>query len=284
MKFSAAGTLLWAITLSTTMAADVLQKFEGCTRVEVEWADGDSFPVKFPDGQTRTVRLYGADCLEMHVQGDESNARRLRDQRRYFGISDISVAKTQGVKAKEETTKLLEKPFTVWTSFADGRGDARYNRIYAFVTTAAGDDLTAALVKLGMARAYGVVRAGPDGKSAEEWRDELKDLELQAAKLGKGAWSFTDWEKLPGARKEARAEEAEISVAQNGKRTDNTKPLDPNKAARDELMTLPMIGEKTAAAIIEGRPYKAIEELSRVQGIGPKTLEKLKPFLEIGPS
>lgn len=278
--------LLMAAWLSgglSTMAAEVLQKFEGCTRVEEKWSDGDSFPVKFPDGQTRTVRLYGVDCLEMHVQGDESNARRLRDQRRYFGIADITVAKAQGEKAKLETAKLLSNPFTVWTAFADGRGDGRFNRIYGFVTISSGEDLSSTLVKLGLARAFGVVRAGPDSKAGEKWRDELKDLELQAAKLGKGAWEFTNWEKLPEERKEARAEEAEIAEAQNGKMIDNGKTLDPNKAARDELMRLPGIGEKTADAIIEARPYRSVDDLGKVQGIGPKSLAKLKPFLEIAP-
>ncbi len=273
----------WLGGLLGSMAADVLQKFEGCTRIEEKWADGDSFPVKFPDGQTRTVRLYGVDCLEMHVQGDDSNARRLRDQRRYFGIADINVAKAQGEKAKLETARLLDKPFTVWTAFADGRGDGRYDRIYAFITTPGGEDLSAALVKLGMARAFGVVRSGPDAKSGEEWRDELNDLELQAAKLGKGAWAFTDWEKLPEERKQARAEEAEIAAAQNGKMVDNGQKLDPNKAARDELMKLPGVGEKTADLIIEARPFQTIDDLGKVQGIGPKSLAKLKPFLEIAP-
>lgn len=265
------------------LAAEVLQKFEGCIRIEERWADGDSFPVRFPDGQTRTIRLYGVDCLEMHVEGDESNARRLRDQRRYFGIADITVAKAQGEQAKLETARLLDKPFTVWTAFADGRGDGRFNRIYAFVTTSGGEDLSSALVKRGLARAFGVVRSGPDGKGGEEWRDELKDLELQAAKLGKGAWAFTDWQKLPEERKQARAEEAEIAQAQNGKMLDEGKPLDPNKAARDELMNLPGIGEKTADAIIEARPFRTIEDLEKVQGIGPKSFARLKPFLEIEP-
>ncbi len=273
----------WLAGGLSTMAAEVLQKFEGCTRVEEKWSDGDSFPVKFPDGQTRTLRLYGVDCLEMHVEGDDSNARRLRDQRRYFGIPEITVAKTQGEKARAEAARLLQKPFTVWTAFADGRGDGRFNRIYGFVTTSSGEDLSSTLVKLGLARAFGVVRAGPDGKAGEEWRDELKDLELQAAKLGKGAWAFTNWEKLPEERKEARAEEAEIAEAQNGKMIDDGKTLDPNKAARDELMKLPGIGEKTADAIIEARPYRSVDDLGKVQGIGPKSLAKLKPFLEIAP-
>lgn len=283
MRISLVLMAAWLCGGAHSKAAEVLQKFEGCTRIEEAWSDGDSFPVKFPDGQTRTVRLYGVDCLEMHVQGDESNARRLRDQRRYFGIADITVAKAQGEKAKLETAKLLSKPFTVWTAFADGRGDGRFNRIYGFVTLSSGEDLSSTLVKLGLARAFGVVRAGPDSKAGEEWRDELKDLELQAAKLGKGAWAFTNWEKLPEERKEARAEEAEIAEAQNGKMIDDGKTLDPNKAARDELMKLPGIGEKTADAIIEARPYRSVDDLGKVQGIGPKSLAKLKPFLEIAP-
>ena len=51
--------------------------FPAATLVATEWADGDSFSVRFPDGKERTVRLYGADCIEMHVKGDDSNARRL---------------------------------------------------------------------------------------------------------------------------------------------------------------------------------------------------------------
>ena len=83
-------------------AAEPLQTFAGCKLVAEEWSDGDSFPVLFPDGKTITVRLYGVDCMEMHVQGNESNARRLRDQRRHFGITDITTAREVGVEAKKE--------------------------------------------------------------------------------------------------------------------------------------------------------------------------------------
>ena len=47
-------------------------------------------------------------------------------------------------------------------------------------------------------------------------------------------------------------------------------------------MRLPGIGERMADLIIEGRPYKTIEDLLEVDGIGPKTLEKLRPHLAIG--
>ena len=74
-----------------------------CTFVPTEWADGDSFRVRLPDAKELTLRLYGADCIEIHFDGDDSNARRLRDQRRYFGISEILVAKQAGQAARVET-------------------------------------------------------------------------------------------------------------------------------------------------------------------------------------
>jgi endonuclease YncB( thermonuclease family) len=149
--------------------------------VETTWSDGDSFQIKTPDGKTQTIRLYGVDCIEMHVQGDDSNARRLRDQRRYFGINDISVAKTQGEAAKAATAKWLDKPFTVHTTFADGRGDGRFSRVYGFVKTADGGNLSEVLVSQGLARAFGVVRQLPDGTAGDEWMEQLKDLELRQA-------------------------------------------------------------------------------------------------------
>lgn len=137
-----------------------LQTIGEVTLIPTEWADGDSFRVKFPDGKEQTLRLYGADCIEWHVT-DSSDARRLRAHRRYFGISDhggspqssIQLAKDQGAAAGAFVKKVLAEPFTVHTAFADGRGDSRYSRIYAFVETAKGEDLATLLVEEGLARA-----------------------------------------------------------------------------------------------------------------------------------
>jgi competence protein ComEA len=46
-------------------------------------------------------------------------------------------------------------------------------------------------------------------------------------------------------------------------------------------MRLPGIGEVLANGIIEGRPYQRIEDLLQVPRIGPDTLEKIKPHLEL---
>ncbi|RME82040.1 MAG: ComEA family DNA-binding protein, partial [Caldilineae bacterium] len=58
-------------------------------------------------------------------------------------------------------------------------------------------------------------------------------------------------------------------------------PVDLNTATAEELEALPGIGPKTAEAIIEGRPYSAVDDLLRVKGIGEKTLEKLRPYVTV---
>jgi competence ComEA-like helix-hairpin-helix protein len=269
------------LLLAPSLFGSELTQIPNCRLIPTDWADGDSFSVRLPDGREQTIRLYGADCIEMHVQGDDSNARRLRDQRRHFGIDDILVAKSMGEAAKAATFKKLTEPFTIHTTFADGRGDGRFNRIYAFVMTADGEDLTEWLVSQGLARAFGVVRQRPDGTRGSEWREQLADLELTAARAASGAWAKTDWKQLPEIRKQARDELAELEVAKGNKVADESTQIDPNTAARDELMSIPGIGEKTADTIIEARPYQNIEDLLKVAGIGPVSLKKIEPFLKL---
>lgn len=57
-----------------------------------------------------------------------------------------------------------------------------------------------------------------------------------------------------------------------------------NKATLEQLLTLKGIGETKAKAIIEYRnktPFKSIEEITNVKGIGKSTFEKIKDRLTI---
>jgi len=281
--------LFAAIQMIVSAAAgEALTPFKSCKLTPTEWADGDSFQIQTMDGASYTIRLYGADCIEWHIS-DETDARRLRAQRRYFGISEfggmpqtsITAAKELGKTAAAEVVATLAKPFTVHTAFADARGDSKHKRIYGFVTTADGEDLAERLIRLGLARAFGVYRETPIAMSAKDYQERLRDVELQAAKRGAGVWAKTDWDKLPGERQAERQEDADLELATASTKLQPGTRINPNTAVRDELMRLPGIGEVTANRIIEARPFKVITDLRNIEGIGEKTWARITPFLQI---
>ena len=59
--------------------------------------------------------------------------------------------------------------------------------------------------------------------------------------------------------------------------------VDLNEADWPELAQLPGIGETLARRIVESRitdgPFIDHDELQRIRGIGPKTLDRVRPFL-----
>jgi competence protein ComEA len=65
-----------------------------------------------------------------------------------------------------------------------------------------------------------------------------------------------------------------------------TGTININTASATELQRLPGIGAKTAGRVIEYRqkngPFKKVEELMNVQGIGEKNFLKLKNQISVG--
>jgi competence protein ComEA len=64
--------------------------------------------------------------------------------------------------------------------------------------------------------------------------------------------------------------------------------VDLNQAEWPELSQLPEVGETLARRIVESRsvngPFKDNDDLQRVRGIGPRTMERIKPYLLPRPS
>lgn len=63
-------------------------------------------------------------------------------------------------------------------------------------------------------------------------------------------------------------------------------PVDINTATAAQLQTLPRIGPQIARRIIDFRekngPFRKIEDLMKVQGIGEKVFESLKDRITVG--
>lgn len=63
-------------------------------------------------------------------------------------------------------------------------------------------------------------------------------------------------------------------------------PVVLNRATVTELQGLPSVGAKRAAAIVELRArlgsFRRVTDLLRIKGIGPRTLERMLPHLELG--
>jgi competence ComEA-like helix-hairpin-helix protein len=63
-------------------------------------------------------------------------------------------------------------------------------------------------------------------------------------------------------------------------------PIDPNRADYDALLRLPGVGPVLARRILDDRarngPYRTVDDLRRVSGIGPATLDRLRPRLAVG--
>lgn len=64
-------------------------------------------------------------------------------------------------------------------------------------------------------------------------------------------------------------------------------PVQINRASVEELMAVPGLSGTLAQAVVAYResehPFRSVEELEEVRGIGPATMEAVRPFVTIGP-
>lgn len=263
----------WLIAGAVTAVGGELTVLRECRLIEL--TDGDSFIVATADDRRLHVRLYFVDCPETTAEG-ETDARRVRDQSAYFGMPSHRDTLAFGRQAAVATRAMLARPFVVRTTFATAPGRSRLPRTYAFVETADGADLGEALVQAGLARAFGVGRATPDGAPRDEAGLRLSDLEFAAALRRAGIWARSDPERLVALRADARRDEAELARVRTEAESGGFAPINLNLAETNELTRLPGIGPALALRIVAARPFRSLDELARVPGIGPGLIERLR--------
>jgi competence protein ComEA len=75
---------------------------------------------------------------------------------------------------------------------------------------------------------------------------------------------------------------AVIALAITWLREDTTTaPVNVNTASIEKLCSLPEVGPEIAQRIIAARPFSQPDDLLKVKGIGPATLNQIKPRLRL---
>jgi competence protein ComEA len=225
-------------------------------------------------GVRHHLRLYFADCPESRATQD-ADFKRVREQRRFFGLPSETHVIAHGKAASEFTRKALARPFVFHTAFVSAMGRSSDKRYYAFIRTSEGQDLAELLVRQGLARAYGMGRETPAGIPQDEFKAWLADLEAAAMMKRRGIWADSDPEQIAALRAERRREEQDLDdVKEALKAAAASERIRINQASLEDLQELPGVGEVTARRIVDGRPWKDWSDLGRIKGVGPATLAK----------
>lgn len=283
MKKCLLSVLFFSCCLATSLPAAELETIENATLIEASLNDGDSFKVK-ADGKELHLRLYYVDCLETDA-GTDSELERIREQQYHFGLEDPAAVVRFGKQAAAYVKRVLSRPFTVHTGYAFAPGRSATGRYYAFIETHDGRDLGHLLVEQGLARIHGKTRPAPDDTPSETVIEELQDMRSVAMLNRAGIWGETDPLLLSDMHKRQREKDRErkaFKAKLKVKRTSCDTPLDLNTASQEQFQELHGIGAVKAAKIAAGRPYRSVEDLSNIPGIGKKTLEQIRPCVTVG--
>jgi DNA uptake protein ComE-like DNA-binding protein len=125
------------------------------------------------------------------------------------------------------------------------------------------------LIANGLARIHGRRAAPPGASSSAAERQKLKDLENQAKQAKLGGWA-ANIERSSAPAGSVPSKNARLFPAK----------FDINAATEKELRLIPGIGPVMARRIIDSRPFRSADDLKKVNGIGEKKYDQIRPYFQ----
>lgn len=215
--------------------------------------DGSRFEIEIAPGFGYGVRFLGLNVPSIYAGGDSA---------RYYSGA-----------AAEYLQNLLEGRKVRLKGFDGEEPEARYNAFQAYVEMDY-DESPVSLNKLLLEKGYATTseyyRQNPDSIEAFESYEE------KARTQGEGLWK--DPEKI-------NTRVLRVDEVDTGSPTNVMYPININTADEATLQLLPGIGPAYSKRIVEYRlengSFESVDELANIRGIGPKTLQRLRPIITL---
>jgi competence protein ComEA len=86
------------------------------------------------------------------------------------------------------------------------------------------------------------------------------------------------------SKKKGQSEQTAKAKEQKAAEPTAGKPIDLNTADQKALEDLPGVGAATAKKIIEARPFKSVDDLSKIKGMSKAKVEALRDKVTVGPT
>lgn len=261
--------------VSKLEASDEWEHLENCQLVPSFGNDGDSFLVRHSGDKEDVFRLYFVDCPEVSGFFPE----RVKEQSQYFNNLPKARTLELGAHASQFTEDFLKGSFSVYTQWKNARGQSK--RFAAIIVNQEGTTLSMALAENGLVRIHGLAIKGRwKGRDADSFWANLGNAEKRAKANELGGWGKSDGKITT---REQNNQRSRLTLKPRRTYTDDSLEglVNINLASESELDGLPGVGPAIASRIIAGRPYKDVESMRKVKGIGDQSMITLKPYITV---